>query len=160
MDVKSLMPWNRSKNLAAERPMDDGSPFLALHREMNRLFDDFFHGADLPTSRFGWGGGWPKMEVEDKADGVKVSVELPGMEEKEVDVTLRDGVLTVRGEKKSEAGSPSHTERWYGQFQRSVQLGSDIDPDKVSASLKNGLLTVTVEKKPESDRTEKRIPIN
>ena len=162
MDVKNLIPWNRNKSSVTTKTEDEGSPFLALHREMNRLFDDFFHGFEqnIPASRFSWSQAWPKVDVSDSGNDVKISVELPGMEEKDVEVTLRDGVLTLRGEKKSETENAHYSERWYGQFQRSIQLGPDIDPDKVSAAYKNGLLTVTVAKKPEELRTEKRIPIN
>lgn len=160
MNVKSLIPWNRSGTSPVNQPLDEGGTFLTLHREMNRLFDNFFRDLDLPTRRFGWTGGWPRMDVKDGGNEVKVIAELPGLDEKDVDVTLREGVLTVRGEKKSESEGSNYSERWYGQFQRSVQLGPDIDPDKVSAKFKNGLLTITVQKKPEAERTEKRIPIS
>lgn len=160
MDVKNLIPWNRAKTAPANRPVDDASPFVALHREMNRLFDDFFQGVDLPVLKTGWGAVWPRMDVEDKGNAVEVTAELPGVEQKDIEITLLDGVLSVRGEKKAETDTADYRERWFGQFQRSVQLGPDVDPDKVSATFKNGVLTVNVQKKPEQARTEKRIPIN
>jgi len=88
-----------------------------------------------------------------------VVAELPGMDEKDLDVSLHDGMLTLKGEKKSESNTAVYSERWHGQFQRSLPIGPDVDPDKVSASFKNGVLTVTLAKRPEAQRQVKRIPI-
>jgi HSP20 family protein len=160
MDVKSLIPWGRNRNAPALRYAEETSPFLALHREMNRLFDDFFRGWDLPAaSRFGWSAGWPSVEVSETDKEVKVVAELPGLEEKDVDVTLHDGVLTLKGEKKAESNGSIYSERWQGSFQRSIQLGPEVDPDKVTASFKNGVLTITLAKRPEAQSQVKRIPI-
>ncbi len=160
MDVKSLIPWGRNRNAPALRYAEETSPFLALHREMNRLFDDFFRGWDLPAaSRFGWSAGWPSAEVSETDKEVKVVAELPGLEEKDVDVTLHDGVLTLKGEKKAESNGSIYSERWQGSFQRSIQLGPEVDPDKVTASFKNGVLTITLAKRPEAQSQVKRIPI-
>lgn len=160
MDVKGLIPWNRDRTAPAVRYNEESTPFLALHREMNRLFDDFFRGFELPTpSRFGWTGSWPSVDVSETDKEVKVVAELPGLEEKDVDVTLRDGVLTIKGEKKVENEGSVYSERWQGSFQRSVQLGPEIDPDKVTASFKNGVLTVSLAKQPEPQSPVKRIQI-
>ncbi|HIJ64297.1 MAG TPA: Hsp20/alpha crystallin family protein [Rhodospirillaceae bacterium] len=160
MDVKNLVPWKRNKTEPATGLEDEGSPFLALHREVNRLFDDFFHGFDSPMVRNGWLSGWPKMDIADNGKDIKVKAELPGMDEKDIEVTLHDGMLTLKGEKKAENDGRHYSERWQGRFERSLALGPDIDPTKVSAVFKNGLLTVTVEKKPEDQRAVKRIPIS
>ncbi|HLI13503.1 MAG TPA: Hsp20/alpha crystallin family protein [Alphaproteobacteria bacterium] len=160
MDVRSLIPWGRNRNTPALRYTEEASPFLALHREMNRLFDDFFRGFDLPVpSRFGGAAGWPNVEVSESEKDVKVVAELPGIEEKDVDVTLSDGVLTLRGEKKQESNGALYSERWHGRFERSIQLGAEIDPDKVTALFKNGVLTVTLGKRPEAQSHVRRIPI-
>jgi HSP20 family protein len=105
-------------------------------------------------------GGWPRVEVGENNNEVKVVAELPGMEQKDVEVSLHDGVLTLKGEKKSESDNALYSERWHGQFQRSPQLGPDVDPDKVNASFKNGVLAVTLAKRPEAQSQVKRIPIN
>ncbi len=161
MDLKNLIPWNRGKEVPLARMEDDGThSFMTLHREVDRLFDDFFRRFDFPSLRSGWMTGMPRTDVLDTGSELKVTVELPGLEEKDIELTLRDDVLTIRGEKKSESDSPTYAERWYGQFQRSIQLGPDVDPDKVKASVKNGILTITAQKKPESQRAEKRIPIS
>ena len=160
MDMKTLVPWKRSKGEPATGLEDMGSPFLALHREVNRLFDDFFHGFDRPMGHSGWLSGWPKVDVADSGKEIKVTAELPGMDEKDVELTLHDGMLTVKGEKKAESQDQNYSERWHGRFERSLALGPDIDPTKIGAVFKNGVLTVTVGKKPEAERAVKRIPIS
>jgi HSP20 family protein len=81
------------------------------------------------------------------------------LEEKDIEVTLHNGFLTLRGEKKSESQDAVYSERWHGRFERSMQLGPDVDPDRVNAAFKNGVLTITVPKRPEAQRQVKRIPI-
>ena len=160
MDVKSLIPWGRNRATPAPSYGDETSPLLAFHREMNRLFDDFFRGFDLPTpSRLGWSGSWPNVEVSETDKEVTVVAELPGLEQKDVEVTLSDGVLTLKGEKRQESNGSLYSERWHGSFQRSLQLGPEIDPEKVTASFKNGVLTIALAKRPEAQSQVKRIPI-
>jgi HSP20 family protein len=162
--MRDLIPWGRSRPVSTPRYRgDDANPFLALHREMNRIFDDVFRAFDLPaaTSPFGWSTGWPHVEVSETDAEVRVVAEMPGLEQKDVEVTLHDGgVLTLRGEKKSESEGALYSERWHGRFQRSIQLGPDADPEKVSATFKNGVLTVTLGKRPEAQSRVKRIPVN
>ncbi|WP_424140303.1 Hsp20/alpha crystallin family protein [Roseomonas chloroacetimidivorans] len=159
MDMKGLMPWSRDRNVPASRYSGDENPLLALHREMNRTFDDFLRGFGLPVAQGGWTGAWPHVEVSETDKDVRVVAELPGLEERDVELTLNGDVLTLKGEKKSENESPTYTERWHGKFQRSIQLGADVDPDKIEASFKNGVLTVTLPKRPESQNKAKRIAI-
>ena len=156
-----LVPWGRNNRAPALQRTEEGNPLFALHSDMNRVFDDFARsfGFDTPT-RLGMSSGWPNVEVNETDEEVQVVAELPGMEEKDVELSLSDGMLTLKGEKRSESSNPQYSERWHGQFQHSVQLGPDIDPDKVNASFKNGVLTVTVAKRPEAQRSVKRIPIN
>ena len=138
-------------------------PFLSLHREMNRLFDDAFRGLDgrLPSEGFG-GMGWPHMDVVETDKEYRVAAELPGLEEKDVDLTFQDGVLTLKGEKKVEHDGKGrlHSERFYGQFQRSFSVGPDVDEDKINASFKNGVLTVVLPKSSEVQSKAKRIAIS
>jgi HSP20 family protein len=161
MDMKTLMPWSRDRTLPGQRLEALGSPFLALHREMNRLFDDFFRGTDLPVSlHSGWMTGWPNVEVSDTGKEIKVIAEVPGLEEKDLEITLHDDVLTLKGEKKGGSDSPVYSEQWHGHFQRSLQLGTEVDPDRVTAEFENGVLTVTLTKRPEAQSHSKRIPIS
>jgi HSP20 family protein len=137
-----LVPWGRNRSMVAPRFSDEGSPFLALHREMNRMFDDFARGfgLDMPA-RSGMMGNWPHLEVGETEKEVRVTAELPGLNEKDVEVSLSDGMLTIKGEKKSESDNAWYSERWHGRFQRALPFGSDVDPDKVSAAFRNGVLT-------------------
>jgi len=159
MPITDLIPWNRNRNMPAARQTD---PFVAFRREMDRAFDSFFRGFDLPmTGNPGWSvGTWPHVEVSETDNEVKLVAELPGMEEKDVELTLNEGRLTLKGEKKTETDGAVYSERWHGQFERTVQLGPDVDPDKIKAEFKNGVLTVTVGKRPEAERQVKRIAIN
>ena len=104
--------------------------------------------------------GPPVECFEPPAVDVKIVAELPGLDEKDIELTLHNGMLTLKGEKKSETQGAVYSERWHGRFERSLQLGPDVDPEKVNAGFKNGVLTVTVPKPPEAQRQVKRIPIN
>jgi len=161
MPMSDLIPWGRSRIAPALRRDEEASPFLALQREMNRVFDEFFRNFDIPPMpRLGWAGGWPQVDVSENDEEVKIVAELPGLTEKDIAVTLNNGVLTLRGEKKLESNGALYSERWYGQFQRSLELGPEVDPDRVTATFRNGVLTITAAKRPEAQREVKRIPIN
>jgi HSP20 family protein len=160
--MRNLIPWGRSNAVSTQRASDEANPFLALHRQMDRLFDEFFRDFDAPILRNSWssGGGWPSIEVSEGDREVKVVAELPGLDEKDVDVTLRDGVLTLKGERKGENNGARYSERWHGQFARSIELGAEVDPDRVRASFDKGMLTIALEKRPEAQSNVKRIAIN
>ena len=164
MMMSDLIPWGRNRTAPAPRGNDEEtSPYLALQREMNRMFDSFFRGSGAAATTLaplGWTAAWPHVEVSETEQEVKVVAELAGLEQKDLEVTLHDGVLTLKGEKKAESSGAVYSERWHGQFQRSLQLGPDVDPDKVAASFRNGVLTVTLAKRPEAQRQVKRVPIS
>ncbi len=158
--MRSLIPWGRTNAVANTTRSDDApNPFFALHRQMDRLFDDFFHDFDMPA-RGAWSASGPSIALSDTGREVKVVAELPGLDEKDIDVTLQDGVLTLRGEKKVEESGAHYSERWQGRFERSVRLDSDVDPDKVRAKFDKGVLTISLEKRPEAQTSVKRIAIN
>jgi HSP20 family protein len=127
------------------------------------MFDDVFRGFDLAPfeDRFERSIGWPNIEVSETDKGVKVTAELPGLEEKDVDVELANGVLAIKGEKKTETEDKNRrfSERYYGRFERRIPI-KDVDEDKVLASFKNGVLTVTMPKLPQAESKVKRIAIN
>ena len=156
MNVKDLVPWSRNRNLQKNRFAESSSPFLALHREMNRMFDDFLRDVDVPGRGV---TAWPHIEISETHDEIKVVAELAGLEQRDVDVTLDDGVLTLKGQKTLEKNGTLYSERWEGAFERTIPVGQDVDPDKVKASFKNGVLTVRLSKKPEAQRQTKRIAV-
>jgi len=163
MNMRDLIPWGRNQQTAPSRYREENDPFMTLHREMNRLFDDVFRSFDVaPFGSMGRMAGWPTVEVVETDKDVRVAAELPGLEEKDVEVLMGDGVLTIRGEKKSEVEDKERafSERIYGRFERRIPLAWDVEEDKVDASFKNGVLTVTLPKSAQSASHVKRIAIN
>jgi HSP20 family protein len=159
--LRDLIPWGRDRNpVPSLYGADQASPFLTLHREMNRLFDDAFRDFGTP-SLFGRMPSWPSVEVAETEKDMRVSAELPGLDEKDVEVLMDDGALTIRGEKKSEVEDKERqfSERYYGRFERRIPLGFEVEPDKVGAEFKNGVLTVTLPKSPKAQASTKRIAI-
>lgn len=127
-------------------------PGVPLVDEVNRLFDDFFREfpAAAPAQFV------PSLGVEETADAIRVSAELPGLEEKDFELSVEDGVFTLRGEKRSERSEKdekagwSRSERTYGRFERRIALPVDVDVQKASATFKNGVLEVTLPKREEA----------
>ena len=136
-------------------------PFLSLHRDMNRLFDQALRGFALAP--FGGEGGfaWPSVEVSETETAVKVTAELPGLEEKDLDIHVEDNVLTLRGEKRTEIEDKErrYSERSYGRFERRLSLG-EIDEERAEATFKNGVLTITLPKLKQAKDASRRIPIS
>ncbi|MDE5458786.1 Hsp20 family protein, partial [Bradyrhizobium sp. CSA112] len=106
------------------------------------------------------GLGWPQIDIEETDKEVRITAELPGLDEKDVSLEIANGVLSISGEKKSESEYKARrfSERYYGRFQRRIPL-EDVEEDKVSAAFKNGVLTVTVPKSAEA-KNVRRIAIN
>ncbi len=162
MNVRDLIPWNRGSDRSLAPTADRANPLMDLQREMNRVFDDFWRGFDLPSPVFGR-SSWPHIDVAETDTEFKVTAELPGLEEKDVEVTLRDNALTLSGEKRNEREEREagryYAERFHGRFSRTIQLPDEVDADKVAAAFKNGVLTVLLPKNPQARDTAKRIPI-
>jgi HSP20 family protein len=160
MEMKSLIPWSWGGYKPARR---DQSPdvFQSLHREMDRLFEDFTRGFALPSEVAGVIA--PKVDVAESDKEIEITAELPGLEEKDVEVVLSDNVLTIRGEKKAEREEKDKgyylMERSHGAFSRSLRLPFDAEPEKVEAAFKNGVLTVKVVKPKEVQAKTRKIPI-
>jgi HSP20 family protein len=149
MGVRDLIPWTKGQQLSTGREAFDS--FLTLHREMNRIFDDVFRGFG-PLGRVGnplmeGQFAWPRVELSETDKAVTVSAELPGLSEKDVQVEIANGVLSIRGEKKAERSDESKfvSELYYGSFERQISL-EGVEEDKAQADFKNGVLTVTLPK--------------
>lgn len=152
MKFSDMLParWNRNRSMTKG---DENSPILALHKEMNRLFDDFFEGFGPLTAPPGFesfGAGVPSVDVSETDKEVCIEAELPGVDEKDLEVTLADGVLHIRGEKKFEKEEKEKSfhrvERAYGTFQRAIPLPAEVDESKVDAVFRKGVLHVTLPK--------------
>ncbi len=146
----SLIRWRPTRDL------------LNIRDEVNRLFDNFFTG--LPERRRGLlEGEWaPSVDVAETDNEVVVTAELPGVKQDDVDITITDDVLTLKGEKKEEKEVKEKNyhriERSYGSFQRSVSLPAGVQADKAKATYKDGVLHITVPKAEEAK--PKQIKIN
>jgi HSP20 family protein len=142
-------------------------PFSAMRAEMDRVFDSFLGSGFGRFPLFSRGNDSdtvvPSIDVRESETELVVEAELPGMDEKDVSVTLNNGVLTLKGEKKSEREEKKDDyhvmERSYGSFQRSFRVADTIDADKVKATFDKGVLKVTMPKRPEAVKAEKKIPI-
>jgi HSP20 family protein len=129
---------------------------------MNRLFDDFWHDFDDPGTSLTRSFGFPRVEVSETDRELKVEAELPGMDEKDLELFLDNGLLTLRGEKKSETEDRNRrvSERYYGRFERQIPLPVEVQEDKINASFRKGVLTVTLPKSEQAAERVKRIPIS
>ncbi|MFL5511248.1 MAG: Hsp20/alpha crystallin family protein [Gemmatimonadales bacterium] len=146
-----------------ERGVRSDPPFLSLHSEMNRLFDDVLRGSFGVPSREGQGGQggtlMPHIDVSETDKELKICAELPGVTENDVEVTLNDDVLTIRGEKKLERTNEQENyhfvERSYGTFQRSLRVPYPVEPEQVQARFEHGVLTVTLPKAEQQQRSRR-----
>jgi len=158
MAMRDLIPWSRQQSSAPALWRDpDMGPVASLRREMDRLFDDMFRTPAL--SFVGGSGNWPSIEVNEDDKEVRVTAEIPGMSDKDVELLLDNGMLTIRGERKGEKEERGYSERWYGRFERRIALPADVDEEQCKADFRDGLLTVTLPKS-EQARNARRIPIN
>lgn len=185
-DLKKLAPWNWFKNeqeeqqAAASLPVERSdqpvagsaiSPIMQLHREIDRLFDDAFRRFGFPALAMPrWPTEWPGMlkpavDIQETDKQYSIALEIPGVEEKDIQIKLDNDVLVVCGEKRQEQekkdGGFHRIERSYGSFQRALNLPGDANQDSIKASLENGVLTITMDKREASAPKQGRsIPIN
>ncbi len=155
----SLIPWRNKR----EAPGGELSPMVALRSEIDRLFDSFvrepFGALDWPS----WAGGkWsPAIDVAESDKEVTVRAELPGIDPKDLDVTVAGGQLTISGEKKESNETKDkgvyHSETRYGSFHRTVPLPDGVDTEHVDAQYAHGVLTLRLAKTPQA--ATKRIEV-
>lgn len=138
-------------------------PFMTLHREMNRLFDDVLRGGGRPAGFADPSAAEallsPQMDVSETDKEVRIKAELPGVNENDIDVSLNDDILTIRAEKKQERKEEREgvhfSERSFGTFQRSLRLPFQINADQVQARFENGVLSVAVPKSQQQERSRR-----
>jgi len=162
MAAKNLIPKTKDeKSLASQ--YEALNPFYAFRQEMDRIFDNFFHGLEIEPFKKVPDTFYPNVDVVDSAKEIKVTLELPGIDEKDIDLSLDADSLTIKGEKKEEKeekGKNYHrTERVYGSFSRTIPLPVEIDADKAQAHFKKGVLKVTLPKTAKAMKEIKKVPI-
>ena len=151
-----------SQNRPVSRPRD---VFSTMRDEMERMFERAEHGWPRWPALFKRDGDSmvPELDVRENTNAITVEAELPGVDEKDVSVTLANGVLTIKGEKKSEKEEKGDNyyvaERSFGSFERSIRLPDTVDDAKVEAKFDKGVLKVTAAKKPEAVKAERKIEI-
>ena len=155
------MAWE----LTTWKPFKELTPFKdfdRMRKEMDRLWGSFL---EVGSRRRGeddteW---YPSVDIAETKNVVVVKVELPGMDPKDIDVSLSDGMLTIKGEKKQEREEKEENyhlvERSYGSFTRSVGLPKEVKHDKISASYKNGVLKIVLPKSEEAKQKEVKIKV-
>jgi HSP20 family protein len=162
MQIKKLVP---GKTRAPETRAES-SPMHALQREINHVFEGFWNQFDRPLAS--WFGERafttePRIDVAETDSGIEITAELPGMDEKDIEVSVSDDLLTIKGEKKAEREEKKKgyylSERSYGSIYRSLQLPAGIDGSKAMAAFKQGVLTVTAPKSAEAESKVKKIEI-
>lgn len=145
------------------------SPLWQLHREVDRLFEEAFRGFGwpFPATTGGSDGAIalrPALDIEETAQAYRVTVEVPGVEERDLELSLDGDVLVIRGEKRREReqteGGFHRIERAYGSFERLLDLPEDADPEAISARFRNGVLTITIgRRQPQRGTKGRSIPI-
>lgn len=143
MNLKSLIPVGRDRGVARS-----GHPFFSLQREMDRLFDNFTRS--FPAFGNGKAELLPSMDVTETDKEIEVTAELPGLEDKDVQINIADNLLTIRGEKTAEKEEKDKNYRLvecsYGSFERTLELPSGVDADAIKANIAKGVLKVTIPK--------------
>ena len=170
--MNNLIPWKRRKSdQAVQRRAEENNPYVQLHRQIDDLFERFFRGGELPfesplLSPLAGSSGMnmPAVDVTETDDELQVTADLPGMTEKDIEVTLDEQSLTLRGEKQMDREEKKRnwhvSERSYGSFQRTIPLPSGLDTSKIKANFKNGVLMVRLPKTQDAKARRRTIPIN
>jgi HSP20 family protein len=157
MKFRSMMPvlWGDSAN--------NNAPYHALQTEIDRLFSDFASDFPSPAQWNGTGKLLPKLDVAETENAFEVTAELPGVDEKDIDVTITDDVLRIKAEKKSEKEEKTKdyhlVERSYGTFERNMRLPFRADSARVDAKFEKGVLKLTVQKPAEIKTKMQKIEV-
>ncbi len=154
-----LIPWKKRGALPVRWRSED--PFDVLHREINELFDGYYRGFGGLGRRMAGSTGFELSETDDE---VRVKVELPGMDEKDIAVELEEDMLVIRGERKEEKETNKRnyhvSEMSYGGYHRSIPLPAKVDREQARARFKRGVLTLTLPKTESAGIQQKRIPVS
>jgi len=157
--LREIIPWKRKKEITY--PHSEGSSYGPV-KHMNDFFDRAFP-VDwmMPGGFFDPKGLVPRLDVKEEKGKILVEAEMPGVETRDLDVSLDGRILRIKGEKKKETENTTngkyHYERSYGYYNRSIELPAEVDPSKMDASYKNGVLKISLKKARESET--KRIEV-
>jgi len=153
-----------ARELTVWRPFRELTPFRDFERmrsEMDRLWNSFFERGTLRGEE---GGEWlPSLDIAETKNEIVVKAEVPGLEAKDIDISLSEGLLTIKGDKKQEREEKEENyhlvERSYGTFTRSIRIPNEVQSDKINASYKNGVLKIVLPKSEEAKKKEVKIKV-
>jgi HSP20 family protein len=172
-EAANKLPEKTGGRTAEPVPALRASPLESLRREIDRLFEDWgFWASPIRPSMFAvepfwrreltWGAA-PAVDIAESDKAYEITAELPGLDEKNIEVKLANGTLTIKGEKQEEKEEKKKDyylhERHFGSFERCFRVPEGLDADKIEASFKKGVLTVTLPKTPEAQKAEKKIAV-
>lgn len=174
MTIRDLTPWNWFRNTHpvtrdfSSQPsnMNIDTPLFNLQRDIERMFDSFFQGVNVPYTKSAGIDAMisPRINITETTDNYQISAELPGVNEQDVDVSVANRMLTIKGERKEEKNEQERNyhriESAYGAFQRVVTLPEDADKDNINANFKNGILTIIIPKSAEALAETRKINIS
>jgi HSP20 family protein len=142
---------------------EENNPFVLFRQEMNSLFDNFSHGLDIEPGWSRLGSFNPKVDVKESDKEIVIAAELPGMEDRDIDISLTKDALTIKGEKKQEKEDKGkdyyRMERSYGSFTRTIPLPAEIYTEKAKAEFKKGVLNISLPKTVKAIKETKKIPV-
>ena len=188
MDWKNIIPWDWFKHEEAQKNTQNTvpvkrnndlsqtlmhQPFYQLHDEIDRVFNEAFHSFGMPSLRsklfsendlYNVDFFKPNTNISTDEDNYLISVEIPGMDEKDLNIELKDNVLIIKGNKHEEKQEKEtnyyRSERYYGTFQRVLSIPSDAKTEAIAANMKNGVLSISIPKEKVDQSKIKQITIN
>jgi HSP20 family protein len=160
----SIAPWNHPSGINVRR---ENNPFSSLQNEINRVFEGFFNDFQspslLPSAWIESQMATPVVDIFENEKSFKVEAELPGIQQDDVEVTINDNYLTIKGEKKASKEDKEDNyvrrERYYGSYQRTIALPETADADKAKATFKKGVLWIEIPKKKEAIKPSRKVEI-
>lgn len=161
MDLPALNPFRGRRPTLWSAP--NGGPFERMHEEIDRLFDEFMPQLSPQRETEFRPGLLATVDVSETDDAIEVKADLPGIEQKDIDLSLRNGSLFIRGERKHAVEEKKknyyRAERSYGAFSRGIPLPCEVDENRIDARFENGVLTVRLPKSPAAKESERKISI-
>lgn len=159
MEIKDLIPWARHRPVSQSKDSPEEHPITSLQREMNRVFESFWQGFDPFESReSSYGALNAASDVVETDGAIEVSIELPGVDENDIQVSISDDALSIKGEKRIERQQDKKgyfvSERSYGTVERSIALPPGLDTSKAEATFSKGVLTVRL---PQSEAASSKV---
>ncbi len=161
MNMGNLMPWREKSQVPAMRE-DFFDPFVTFRREMDRMMSDFVNGFDnggLATN--GWNASAPAVDINETEKEMVITAEMPGLDEKDFQISVSGDMLTIKGEKKIEHEDKNgyHRERSYGAFSRSLRLPFEVKNEKIDATYQKGVLMIHVPKPADAQKAVRQIEV-